>query len=68
MDGILHAQTKWASRMVFETEKVDTFHSCMDHAKLIAVKPRDSYLTSRLDKCINSLSDSPIFLTWDTNR
>ena len=58
---------EWASPVVFAPKNNGTMRFCADYSKQNAAIVRDSYALPRMDEYIESLDDSTVFTTLDSN-
>lgn len=67
MNVIKLVQAEYASPIVFTPEKDRSLRFCVDNPTLEAVTINDAYQILQLDKCIESLRETQIFLTLVAN-
>lgn len=61
-------QTKWATPIVFELRKDGSFWLCVGNRKIYNQIRRDLYCISRMNKCIDSLSKTTVFIPLDASN
>jgi len=64
--GIIElSSSPWASNLVVVEKKDGTYRYCVDYRKLNSLTKRDAYLLPRIDACLDTLSRSTWFSTFD---
>lgn len=59
--------TEWASPTVFVHKKDGCIRFCVDYRRLNVVTEKDDYLIARMDKCLDSLSETGVLSNLDAS-